>query len=161
MLHCASVAVVVRPLALVLGVLPASAVSAGVAQIHGVVWVLNSTGPPIGWLVTVIFAPTKLPLADFAVTTLAPTFSPVTAPSVRPLARVLKADVTSVPSTSTRSCEADVPAGSLTSISTEPPLTRSARLDRVWMVVPGVGLLLPPQAVSTIEAAAAMHAAAK
>src|SRR5882724_12218403 len=51
MLHCASKAVVVRPLAFDAGVLPDSGTGVGVAQIHGVVCEPSSTGPPIGWLV--------------------------------------------------------------------------------------------------------------
>src|SRR5947209_1020871 len=53
MLHCASTAKVVRPLAFVAGVLPDAAVGAGVAQIQGWVCEPSNTGPPIGWLVIV------------------------------------------------------------------------------------------------------------
>src|SRR3981189_1344902 len=56
MLHCASTAVVVRPLAFDAGVLPDSATGVGVAQIHGVVCEPSSTGPPRGWLVIVRLA---------------------------------------------------------------------------------------------------------
>ena len=48
MLHCASVAVVDRPLAFEAGVLPTAATGTGVAQTHGVVCEPSSTGPPIG-----------------------------------------------------------------------------------------------------------------
>ena len=52
MLHCASVAVVVRPLALVAGELAVAAVGTGVAQIHGIDCEPSRTGPPLGWSVT-------------------------------------------------------------------------------------------------------------
>src|SRR5207237_5687354 len=53
MLHCASTANVVRPLAFDAGVLPEAGTAVGVAQIHGVVCEPSRTGPPIGWLVMV------------------------------------------------------------------------------------------------------------
>src|SRR4029453_17087758 len=95
MLHCASVAVVPRPLALVAGVLPLAAWGAGVAQTQGVVCVLSSTGPPRGALV--IVSCVGVALATPAVSVLAPVFSPVTSPVMRPSARLAKALVTSVP----------------------------------------------------------------
>src|SRR5256886_15696266 len=51
MLHCASNAAVVRPLAFEAGVLPDSGTGVGVAQIQGVVCEPSSTGPPLGWVV--------------------------------------------------------------------------------------------------------------
>ena len=48
MLHCASVAKVVNPLAFDAGVLPEAGTAAGVAQIQGWVCEPSSTGPPIG-----------------------------------------------------------------------------------------------------------------
>src|SRR2546427_10720111 len=53
MLHCASKAVVVRPLAFDAGVLPDSGTGVGVAQTQGWVCEPSSTGPPIAWLVMV------------------------------------------------------------------------------------------------------------
>src|SRR5215831_19418473 len=53
MLHCASVAAVDRPLALVAGELAVAAVGTGVAQIHGCVCKPSRIGPPRTWLVSV------------------------------------------------------------------------------------------------------------
>jgi hypothetical protein len=50
MLHCASTANVVRPLALDAGVLPDAATGVGVAQIHGPACEPSRIGPPrTGW----------------------------------------------------------------------------------------------------------------
>ena len=61
MLHCASVAVVDRPLAFDAGVLPTAATGTGVAQTHGPVCEPSSTGPPIGWFVMTSRAPAAEP----------------------------------------------------------------------------------------------------
>src|SRR5437763_16972050 len=82
MLHCASTAKVVRPLAFVAGVLPDAAVGAGVAQIQGWVCEPSNTGPPIGWLVIVSRAcgpPCPSPLAS-AANSLSPSTRSVTTP---------------------------------------------------------------------------------
>ena len=84
MLHCASKAVVVRPLAFDAGVLPDSGTGAGAAQIQGVVCEPSSTGPPIGWLVMTMLV--VLPGA-WTVKRFCPTLKPVTNPMIRPLAR--------------------------------------------------------------------------
>jgi hypothetical protein len=56
MLHFASTANVLRPLALDAGVLPDSATGVGVAQIHGWVCEPSRIGPPRTWLVIVRLA---------------------------------------------------------------------------------------------------------
>ena len=96
MVHCTSVAVVDRPLALVAAVVAVAAVGTGVAQIHGEGWTLSRIEPLSGWLVTVSEAPENEPSLDVAVTVLAPLASPVTRPTVVPVWRVVKALVTSV-----------------------------------------------------------------
>ena len=163
MLHCASLAAVLKPLAFVPGVLPTSAVGTGVAQTYGVICEPSSTGPPTGWLVTTSRAPANEPSLAVALTLFAPVFKPPTRPMVRPSLPVTKAGLASTPSTSTFSFDVCAPAGSFTSTSTEPPLTRSARFESVRTVVPasGAGLLssLPPQAARP-DSAMAAHAAA-
>src|ERR1700716_2600545 len=100
MLHCASNANVVRPLAFDAGVSPEAGTGVGVAQTHGVVCEPSSTGPPIGWLVIVSEArgwPLPLPLAS-ARNSLRPCTRPVSTPRMtRPLASARNAAVTSRP----------------------------------------------------------------
>src|SRR5664279_4504401 len=115
MLHCTSIAAVVRPLALVAGVVSFAAVGTGVAQIQGEGWLLRMTGPPIGWLVIVRLAPAKELSVEVAVKVLAPSVRPATSPTVRPSARVTNTLVTSVVPTLTFSLAAEAPAGSFTS----------------------------------------------
>ena len=150
MVHCTSVAVVDRPLALVAGVVEVAAVGTGVAQIHGEGCTLSRTGPLSGWLVTVSEAPANELSLDVAVTVLAPLARPVTRPTVRPSARVVKALVTSVVPTLTLRSQRG-PNGGPTSIKASPPVTMSARVESTGSVVPGncevargAGLSLPP-----------------
>src|SRR6266478_1711836 len=97
MLHCASTAKVVRPLAFVAGVLPDAAVGAGVAQIQGVVCDPSSTGPPIGWFVVTRRA-SRPPWLSPAAKSLRPSTRPPTTPrSVRAAALAVNAPVTSWP----------------------------------------------------------------
>src|SRR6476659_8279740 len=96
---------------------------------------------------------------------LLPFFSPVTRPMIRPLAAVGNAAVMSVPSRSILRLAGRTKPGTVTSTRAEPPLMRSARFDKVLIVVPltgGVsGASLPPQPKSTSEAKAAANAARK
>ena len=154
-----------RRLAFEAGVLPTAALPVGVAQTHGPVCAVSSTGPPIGWLVMTSWAPTMLPSVAFAVMTFAPTLRPVTTPRMRPLGCCAKVDVMSVPSRSTLSVAGRTKPGVRISTRAVPPLTRSARFDKVVMVIPlvGGGALLsspPPQAVRTNERTTAACAAA-
>src|SRR5256885_10008989 len=132
MLHCASTAKVVRPLAFVAGVLPDAAVGAGVAQIQGWVCEPSNTGPPIGWLVMVSRAcgpPCPSPLAS-AANSLSPSTRSVTTPRrVRAAALPLNAAVTSRPLSRKLTWFSGTFFGTRTSSSASPPLTRSARFD--------------------------------
>ena len=163
MVHCASVAGVVRPLALVAGELAVAAVGTGVAQIHGDDCEPSRIGPPFGWLVTTMRALLKPPFVELAVMLFAPFLRPVTRPTVRPSERVVNAEVTSTPSTSTFRLDAAPIGGSLTSTRTSPPETRSARVDNVVIV----GALLvpppppPPHAARTAETTTAANAAGR
>ena len=134
MLHCASTAVVVRPLALDAGVLPDSATGAGVAQTQGVVCEPSSTGPPRGWLVIVRLAqgrPLPLPLAS-ATNRLSPAVRPVSTPrSVRASASATKAASTLLPLSVSVTLCIGTSLGTRTSTSASPSLTRSARFDKV------------------------------
>src|SRR5215831_2576526 len=98
MLHCASTAKVVSPLAFDAGVLPDAGTAVGVAQIQGCVWDPSSTGPPIGWFVMVRLArgrPLPLPF-ESAANSFSPFTSPVSTPRiVRAPASVTKDAVTS------------------------------------------------------------------
>ena len=110
-------------------------------------------------------APTQLPSDVLAEIVLTPFFNPVTRPRIRPLALALKVAVISVPSRSILRVAGNRNPGVLTSTSAEPPLTRSARLDKVVIVMPLVGgtfaLSPPPQADNTIDANTAACAAAR
>ena len=75
-----------------------------------------------------------------------------------PSARVVKAELTSVPLRSTRRLPDEETEGILTSTRADPPLTKSARLESVLTVVPPGGELLPPHAASASEKAAASAA---
>src|SRR5690242_7965883 len=163
MLHCASVAVVVRPLALVAGELAVAAVGTGVAQIQGIVCDANRIGPPFGWFVTVRRALPKLPSLALAVIVLAPSLRPVTRPTMRPSERFVNAELSSVPLTSTCRLDAEPTGGILTSTRTSPPETRSARFDKVVMVgaLPAPLLSSPPQAARTAETRTAANAAGR
>src|ERR1044071_3220660 len=137
MLHCASMANVVRPLAFDAGVLPDWATAVGVAQIHGCACEPSSTGPPSGWLVmvSVTSLPSSLPLPlplSSATRELRPTTSPVTSPrSVRAAALAVKDEVMSCPFSFTLTLESETCFGTRTSTSASPPLMRSARFDSV------------------------------
>src|ERR1043166_5658622 len=110
MLHCASVAAVVRPLALVAGALAVAAVGTGVAQIQGVVCEPSRIGPPFAWFVTVSCALPKLPSLALAAMVWAPSFKPVTRPTMRPSERFVNAELSSVPLTLTFRLD-DEPSG--------------------------------------------------
>src|SRR5882762_2716407 len=129
MLHCASKAVVVRPLAFDAGVLPDSGTGVGVAQIQGVVCEPSSTGPPIAWLVMVSEA--RRPL-DSARKSLRPGTMPVSTPRItRAVESARNMAVTSRPLSDSRTWFGATPFGTRTSISASPPLMRSARFDSV------------------------------
>jgi len=107
-----------------------------------------------------------LPSVAFAEMTLAPFFSPVTTPRMRPLACCENRAVLSVPSRSTLRVAGTTKPGVLISTRAEPPLTRSARLDRVVIAMPLVGgtfalSSLPPQADRTSDANAPADAATR
>src|SRR5438874_2199585 len=82
---------------------------------------------------------------------------------IRPLALVGKAAVMSVPSRSILRVAGRTKPGTVTSTSALPPLMRSARFDKVLIVVPltggAAGASLPPHPKSTNEARAAANAA--
>src|SRR6267378_2976192 len=131
MLHCASIASVVRPLAFEAGVLPDSATGVGVAQIHGVVCEPSSTGPPIGWFVITRRA-SRPPRLSPAAKSLRPSTRPLTTPrSVRADALAVNAPVTSWPLSESLTLFSDTFFGTRTSTSASPPLMRSARFDSV------------------------------
>src|SRR5712671_5054265 len=134
MLHCASRAEVVSPLALDAGVLPDWATGPGVAQIQGVVCEPSRTGPPRGWLVRVKLAqgrPLPRPLASAT-----NRFSPTTRPRSTPRRVRASASGTNAPSTfaplsvSVTLCIGTF-FGTRTSTRASPSLIRSARFDRV------------------------------
>ncbi len=134
MLHCASTAFVVRPLAFEAGVLPDSGTGTGVAQIHGVVCEPSSTGPPRGWLVIVRLArgwSSPGPLAA-ATNWFSPTRRPRSTPrSVRACGSVTNPAPTFAPlSVSATSCNG-TSFGTRTSTSASPLLIKSARFDKV------------------------------
>src|SRR3954471_4206997 len=82
MLHCASTANVVRPLAFEAGGLAAAGAGVGVAQTQGCVCEPSSTGPPRAWLVMVTLAnglPRPWPL-ESATNVFGPLTSPVNTP---------------------------------------------------------------------------------
>src|SRR5258706_2752936 len=129
MLHCASTAKVVRPLAFVAGVLPDAAVGWGVAQIQGWVCEPSSTGPPIGWFVITRRA-SRPPWPSPAAKSLRPSTRPLTTPrSVRAAALAVNAPVTSWPLSDSRTLFSATLFGTRTSSSASPPLMRSARFD--------------------------------
>src|SRR5882762_10671864 len=129
MLHCASKAVVGRPLAFDAGVLPDWATGAGVAQIQGVVCEPSSTGPPIGWFVITRRA-SRPPRLSPATRSLRPSTRPRTSPrSVRAAALAVNAPVTSWPLSDSRTWFSATLFGTRTSTRASPPLMRSARFD--------------------------------
>ena len=129
MLHCASKAVVVRPLAFDAGVLPDSGTGVGVAQTHGWVCEPSSTGPPIAWLVMVSEA--RRPL-ESARKSLRPGTMPVSTPRItRAVGSARNAPVTSRPLRDSRTWLGATLFGTRTSTRASPPLMRSARLERV------------------------------
>src|SRR6267378_3720965 len=131
MLHCASNANVVKPLAFDAGVLPDWATGVGVAQIHGVVCEPSSTGPPIGWFVITRRA-SRPPRPSPATKSLRPSTRPRTSPrSVRASSLAVKAPVTSRSLSDSRTLFGATPFGTRTSTSASPPLMRSARFERV------------------------------
>src|SRR4051812_45500888 len=134
MLHWASTAKVVRPLALDAGVLPEAATGVGVAQIHGCVWALSRIGPPRTWLVIVRLAhgrPLPLPLAS-ATKVLSPGAMPVSTPRrVRLSSSATNEAPTSAPLSVSVTFFIGTVLGTCTSTSASPSLTRSARLDSV------------------------------
>ena len=135
MLHCASTAKVVSPLAFDAGVLPDSATGVGVAQIHGVVCEPSSTGPPIGWLSDPRASPLagRCPLPfESARNSFSPSTSPVSTPRiVRAASSVRNAAVTSCPLSHSVTFFSGTFLGTRTSTSASPPLMRSARFDSV------------------------------
>src|SRR5229473_1508903 len=129
MLHCASTAKVVRPLAFDAGVLPDAGTGVGVAQIHGVVCEPSSTGPPIGWFVITRRA-SRPPWLSPALKSLRPSTRPLTSPrSVRAAALAVNAPVTSWPLSDSRTLFSATLFGTRTSTRASPPLMRSARFD--------------------------------
>src|SRR3954465_6260 len=94
---------------------------------------------------------------------LAPFVSPVTTPMIRPFALVGNAAVMSGPSRSILMVAGRTKPGTVTSTSALPPLMRSARFDRVVIVVPltggAAGASLPPHPKSTNDERAAASAA--
>ena len=92
-------------------------------QTHGWICGPEKTGPPLGWLAIVMRA---VSAPSVATSSLAPTSSPVTRPSKRPLGRTANAPVTSRPSSVTR-----MAAGSAPSMATSasPAEIRSARFE--------------------------------
>src|SRR2546425_4424848 len=146
MLHCASKAVVVRPLAFDAGVLPDSGTVVGVAQTHGWVCEPSSTGPPIAWLVMVSEA--RRPL-ESARKSLRPGTMPVSTPrSTRAVESARNMAVTSRPLSDSRTWLGATLFGTRTSTSASPPLIRSARFERVT-------ISNRPDAASFAEAATA------
>src|SRR3989441_2080674 len=130
MLHCASKAVVVRPLAFDAGVLPDSATGVGVAQIQGVVCEPSSTGPPIGWLVITRRAAGP-PWVSPATRSFRPSTKPVSRPRItRAVGSARNAPVTSRPLSDSRTLFSAAPFGTRTSTRASPPLMRSARFER-------------------------------
>src|SRR5216683_7694366 len=134
MLHCASTAKVVRPLAFDAGVLPDSATGVGVAQIHGVVCERSSTGPPLGLLVIVSPAQDRSsssPLAS-ATNRLLPTRRRVSTPRrVRASASATNPAPTLRPLSVSFTSFIGTFLGTCTSTSASPSLIRSARFDKV------------------------------
>src|SRR5215218_9282224 len=134
MLHCASTAKVVRPLALDAGVLPEAGTGVGVAQIHGWVCEPSRIGPPRTWLVIVRLPhgrPLPLPLAS-ATKVFSPETIPVSTPRrVRLSWSATKEAPTSAPLSVSVTFFIGTVLGTWTSTSASPSLTRSARLDSV------------------------------
>jgi len=134
MLHCASTAKVVSPLAFDAGVFPNAATGVGVAQIHGWVCERRSTGPPRGWLVIVRLArgrPSPRPLAS-ATKWFSPSRKPVSTPrNVRAFASATNDAPTFAPSSVSVTFCIGTFFGTWTSTSASPPLIRSARFDKV------------------------------
>ena len=134
MLHFASTANVVRPLAFDPGVLPDSGTGVGVAQTHGCICVPSRTGPPRTWFVIVRLAhgrPLPLPF-ESATSVLAPGTRPVTTPrNVRAPSSATNALPTSAPFNISVTFFIGTFFGTDTSTSAFPSLTRSARFDSV------------------------------
>ncbi len=134
MLHCASTAKVVKPLAFDAGVLPDWGTGVGVAQIQGMVCDPSSTGPPRGWLVIVRLAkgrPLPRPLAS-ASTRFSPSERPVSTPRrVRAAGSATNAASTFAPLSVSVTFSIGTSLGTFTSTSASPSLIRSARFDRV------------------------------
>src|SRR6267378_4323392 len=157
MLHCASNANVVRPLAFDAGVLPDWATGVGVAQIHGVVCEPSSTGPPIGWLVITRRA-SRPPWLSPATKSLRPARRPLTSPrSVRAAALALNAPVTSRSFSDSRTLFSATPFGTRTSTRASPPLMRSARFDSVTISKLDAGRSSPACAVTRNNAPSARN----
>src|SRR5262245_53401983 len=134
MLHFASTAKLLRPLAFDAGVLPSAATGVGVAQIHGMVCEPSRIGPPRSWFVIVRLAhgrPRPWPLAS-ATNRFLPGVKPSSTPrSVRAESSATNDDLTSAPlSVSITLCIGTF-FGTRTSTSASPSLIRSARLDNV------------------------------
>src|SRR5215217_8119076 len=134
MLHFASTANVLSPLAFDAGVLPTSATGVGVAQTHGWVCEPSRIGPPRTWFVIVRLAhgrPLPLPF-ESAISVLAPGTRPVTTPrKVRALSSATNALPTSVPFKVMVTFFIGTVFGTDTSTSALPSLIRSARFDNV------------------------------
>jgi hypothetical protein len=169
MLHLASTAKVLRPLALDAGVLPTSATGVGVAQTHGWVCEPSRIGPPRSWFVIVRLAhgrPLPLPF-ESAISVLAPTLRPVTTPrKVRAASSAVNALPTSTPFKVSVTFFIGTFFGTDTSTSALPSLIRSARFDSVRIsklnggrfdcaaagVAAGTSVVPPPQPARTIAA---------
>jgi len=178
MLHFASTAKVVKPLALEAGVLPDSATGVGVAQTHGCVCEPSRIGPPRTWFVIVRLAhgrPLPLPF-ESAISVFAPATMPVTTPrNVRALSSATNEPPTSVPFRVSVTFFIGTVFGTVTSTSALPSLIRSARFDNVRIsklnggrfgcaaagVAAGASVLPPPQParIDRATAGAARHAA--
>src|SRR3954465_8876481 len=136
MLHWASTATVLRPLAFDAGVVPDAGTGVGVAQTHGIVCEPSRIGPPRGWFVIVRLAHGRArpwPLAS-ATKRFSPRLMPASTPlKVRADSSATKDDLTSVPlSVSITLCIGTF-FGTRTSTRASPSLIRSARFDSVWM----------------------------
>src|SRR5258706_7501513 len=129
MLHCASTAKLVRPLAFDAGVLPDSGTAVGVAQTHGVVCEPSSTGPPIGWFVITRRA-SRPPWLSPAAKSLRPSTTPLTTPrSVRADALAVDAPVTTSAVNDRRTLFTGTLLGTRTSSTASAPPMKSAPFD--------------------------------
>src|ERR1700759_1653418 len=128
-------------------------------QVHGCTCGPANSGPPCGWLVSVIFAP--VPSGSFASTVFGPSSRPVTRPRVLCSDCAAKAELSSGPPTSTVTLCASSPVGTVISSRASLSTTRSARLERTLIVVLSAAVAVDATSASNRTAATVAASSAR